>query len=323
MSRHRRGIQFPSPSANKFTCQLSIDSVLCRQRINNAKGVCAMIQDLLARYYEACGENPRHKVLRSIMIDGHEVAWMQCDGWFINLDVEGETYSENKLFCECDFTENIGWKTREDGKGHPIVRGSAKCRYREAAKHLRHLELHDEYVKRFETYGQALFLSQFTLGIIIDLVDKAKSGEFIGENGKPEFLLWSGYLYVQTLAKIIGQSDEKTWEYVLELKKKGEINIKDGVIRSYREAPSPTWVESFRVTDDGWIGIASLPAHSRMEQKWKLEVMNHDGTPTGITYEVPINHDLIFGPDKIVVASMTSNLHNLINYAKSVVKASN
>jgi len=256
------------------------------------------------------------------MIDGHEVAWMQCDGWFINLDVEGESYSENKLFCECDFTENIGWETRGDGKAYPIAGSSTNCRYREAAKHLRHLELRDEYVKRFETYGQTLFLSQFTLGIIIDLVDKVNAGEFIGENGRPEFLLWGGCLCVQTLAKITEQSDEKTWEYVLELKKRGEINLKDGVIRSYREAPSPTWVESFRIKEDGWIGIASIPAHSRMEQKWKLEVMNHDGTPTGITYEVPINYDLLFGPEKIVVASMTSNLHNLIGYVKNVAKAS-
>ena len=71
-----------------------------------------LISELLPRYYEAHGEDPHHETIRSIMIDDHEVAWMEYTGT-VKWDItgqgrEGQEYSGRELYCACKFTEGIG-----------------------------------------------------------------------------------------------------------------------------------------------------------------------------------------------------------------------
>lgn len=291
-----------------------------------------MIQDLLPRYYEARGENPRYEVLRSIVINGHEVAWMKYEGT-VDYDLmkqgrEGKPYSGYELQCECDFKEGVGWETRGDGTKYNLD-GPQKCLYRELATHLRHLELRQEYISRFPFWGGPIILSDHIPSgnalalwnhvpeIIFDLIEKVKVGEFIGEDGNGASF-WGGYLYVQTVTKITDRTEGEIWEVVKKLVEEKKISLEGAVIQPYREPPSPTWEESFRIEDDGWVGIASLPAHSKMEQKWQLDVMKPDGTPAHPSVVGPhLTHTPIFGPDVDDVASAEEELKKLICAAKA------
>ena len=98
-----------------------------------------MIKDFLPEYYEAHGKNPYYNSLRSIVIDGHEIAWMEFKG----TRNDKSNYTGRLLYCECDFTKGVGWNI-EKGKVFSIHRGE-KCLKRKTAIHLRHLELQKEY----------------------------------------------------------------------------------------------------------------------------------------------------------------------------------
>ncbi len=288
-----------------------------------------MIANHLTRYYEANGKNPTYEIVRSIVIDGHEVAWMKYDGTIEN-DImgeghEGEPYFGHQLYCECYFTENVGWMIVENDKVCGIY-GHEKCIYRSMAMHMRCLELREEYLKRFDMEGSEFFLLDHVPEIIFDLIEKAKAGEFIGEDGGGA-ACYGGFFYVQTIGEIIGReisagenislNDQfAIWKIVRKLIDKKKIDLLGAIVQPYREPSPPTWAESFRVEDEGWIGIASLPTHSKMEQKWKLEVMRPDGTSVGPAYKLPLLHDSMFGPDVDDCMSAEEQLKSLIDIAK-------
>lgn len=116
-----------------------------------------MIADLLPEYYERYESNVRYEMLRSIVINGHEVAWVSYVGT-LRLDLsgkgrEGTTVTGRTMVCDCDFTEGIGWNIGEGGE-HYTVSGQdaeATCLIRRAALHLRHLELRREYQEKLVT----------------------------------------------------------------------------------------------------------------------------------------------------------------------------
>src|SRR4051812_8619519 len=75
-----------------------------------------LINDLLPRYYETHGDNPRYETVRSIMIDGHEVAWVKYTGNVASDTVEDQDYTGHELCCACKFTEDVGWRQEPDGR---------------------------------------------------------------------------------------------------------------------------------------------------------------------------------------------------------------
>lgn len=279
-----------------------------------------MIADLLPRYYEARGEDPTYKVIRSIIVDDHEVAWVEYNGT-VQYDVtrqgrEGESYSGRQVMCECDFAENVGWEIAEDGNSVGLLDAHRHCLPRQAALHLRHLELQHEYIEKFRKNDPwvdgSLGLGKYVPEIILDLIEKVKAGEFVEEGSGASF--HGGYFYLQTLAAISGQYIGHLWDDVYQLMSEKKIGLNGAVIQPYSEPPPPQWVEVVKIEKDGWTGTAALPGHQEMALEWKFEVLNPDGkSPYEMIPGLRLMHDPIFGPDVEDVARAKERLKELID----------
>lgn len=274
-----------------------------------------MIADHLDRYYEAHRRDDRFEVVRSIPIDGHEVAWMK----FTGTNVYNEPFEGYDVYCECYFTEGVGWKVHEK-HGTVGLGGHEKCLFTEVALHLRHLELRREYIARFDdkwSGNRHVPLSK-TKDVILDLVERSQDPAFfIGEPGGGA-TFWGGYFYLQTVANITGLYVGHLWEHVHALMADEKISLEGAVIQPYRVPPPPKWVEHLRAEEDGWIATASLPGHSKMAQAWKFEVTRPDGEPAyAFLPGLGLFHEPIFGPDVEDVARAEDHLGTLLDQAKT------
>jgi hypothetical protein len=278
-----------------------------------------MIRDHLERYYEAHGRENEHVILRSVMIDGHEVAWVELR--------DQEPLPEGRrpfrqMRCECDYIEGTGWCVMKDG-GVATIGGQEPCVHAEAALRLRHLELRQEYAQIFDRRNIAglteeqvqtavlgLSSQEALCHIILDLVTKAKAGEWL-EQGTGA-LFWGGYYYVQTVQAITDAPWETVWEVVRALAAEGQISLEGAVVQDYREPDAPEWTEYGRFTEDGWTGIALMPAHGDMPQEWKLQVLRPDGSVAVEDERLSMTYTPTFGPDIGDVAASEARLLELI-----------
>lgn len=279
-----------------------------------------MIKDLLPRYYEAFGTNPNYTVIRSIMIDGHETAWMKYEG----INVNGRPYNGYQFYCECDFIEGKAWQIDTDGQAVGILVGGNNpddCVYRLTACRLRQLELQREYLCKFKDkdgYMMDVFsLYEHIEEIIFDLIAKVKANEFIGENGNgAEF--WGGYFYLQTLAEILELPMDQISEIADRLVEEKKIQLEGAVVQDYYEPPPEEWIEYFIIKENNKVGVAYLPAHGRMRQCWKLEIYDKNLPTEGIFHKkvavrfCPLTHNPIFGPDTRDVAEAEEELRRLM-----------
>ena len=211
-----------------------------------------MIAELLPRYYELTGDDLGYAIVRSIVIDGHEVAVAEITGT-IAVDVmeqgrEGQEFRERRLVCECDFTPGVGFEVvdgevvRINGQsGTDVVQ---RCLYRQAALHLIHLELRQAYLDRYRpkasgpafdsVLGSEFALLRHTGDIILDLMDKVKHGAVIEDGSSAPF--WGGYFYLQTVAAITDQFVGHMWEHAFRLAKEKLIGLEGAVVQDYLEA---------------------------------------------------------------------------------------
>lgn len=281
-----------------------------------------MITDLLPEYYKRYENNLRYDVLRSIVIDGHEVAWMSYVGT-VQIDLtekggEGTPFSGRTMMCECDFTEGIGWNIREDGQRYTVhgQDAAATCLIRQAAMHLRHLELRQEYRERFvkNHRGNFLGLKGCIREITLDLIEKGQAGEWLESNDGAA--MYGGYFYLQTLAAITGEFMGHLWEDMYPLMQEELIEIDGAVVKAYTQPPPPKWEECVRVEDAGWVGIAELPGHRRMAQEWKFKVLDPAGKEAVYAPGKRLLHDPVFGPDVEDVERAKQELTRLIELCR-------
>lgn len=204
------------------------------------------IEALLPRYYEAYGDDPAYTIERLIVMEGHEVAWMRYDGT-VKFDItgqgnEGKPYSGHSLCCACKFTEGVGWKIDEQ-RGTPVgLIGGDSCYKKEAAIHLRHLELREEYKQRGMMGEVDKYKSENIKAVLMDLIEKSKAGEFLeGSNGAS---FWGGYLYLQTLAEVMDLSVAAVRKATAELVEDNVIRMEGMVVQLYREPPEVPVYES-------------------------------------------------------------------------------
>lgn len=160
------------------------------------------IETLLPVYQKATGDTAKYVALRTIIIDGHEVAWMEySDGLKIG--------PVRLLLCECHFTPGVGYEIGSDGRAM-FLSEQENCIHMQTAVYLRHLELHKEYEKRYEdpTFSDLDASDNNIAEIILDLIKKAETGELIGRHEMAE--QWNGKMFqvvpinLQTIADIIG-----------------------------------------------------------------------------------------------------------------------
>jgi hypothetical protein len=259
-----------------------------------------MIADLLPRYDEAHGKDGTFEILRSIMIDGHEVAWMKYSGTILfdmlELGREGQAFDDYRLYCECDFTEGVGWKIDEK---HGVVGLSheGRCIRFQAAIDLRVRELRNEYYALFDVhYGMGAYgLTQHIDEIVADLIERDKRGEFVAESGSGAHF-YGGHFYIETLARILGTHQPVILKDIRRLMKEHKIALEGFVVQEYRTPPEPRWDESFSYEQDGYVVKGYLPAHSKMRQDFKLDLYDVDGKLINTDY-LSLNHPVLFGPD--------------------------
>ncbi len=261
-----------------------------------------LIADALPRYYEVHGENPRYETVRSMMMDGHEVAWMEYRGE-VAYDItgrgrEGQAYVGRTLRCTCDFTEHCGWE--EKGEHLYSLDGGEKCLPKKAALHLRRLELRTEYMERFKSNDRfktgTYALWDHIPEIILDLIEKHQDGEFLEASTGAEF--WGGHFYLQTVAAITEKPIGELWAPVGKMVKEKKIGLEGAVIQSYFEPAPPSWEPHSTYELNGWKATAGLPTHSKMPQMWKFEVTKPDGEKLDL--DIPgeyLTHSPDFGPD--------------------------
>jgi hypothetical protein len=278
-----------------------------------------VIADHLERYYEAQGTNPTYEIVWSHVVDGHEVAWAEYSGEII-FDItgqgrEGEPYRSRALVCECDFIEGVGWEIR-DGKKYTLD-GGKRCFPRMAIVELRYLELRRDYLEQFSA-GSLLSISplgEHIREIMLDMIERVKAGEFMEDSNGAAF--WGGYYYLQTVAKIADVPVARLWEDVHAMMRDELIGLDGMVVQPYREPPPVLWEEVFRIEDEGWVGIASLPGESKLALEWKLEVKRPDGEDAfAYLPGLELHYRPDFGPDASDVARAEARLREYIVHAK-------
>jgi hypothetical protein len=187
------------------------------------------IDELLPRYYEAHGDRLIYETVRSMPMDGHDVAWMKYTG---------QHTSGHVLHCACEFTEGVSWSVEE---GEIVNFGQAEddCLPRKAALYLRQQELKEEYIERF-TGDNPFFKDEYGLRehlpeIILDLIAKDKEGEFIGDIATNGAHFWGGHFYLDTVQTITDTPWDQLWEVANQMVDNKQIQIDGNVIQEYYE----------------------------------------------------------------------------------------
>lgn len=277
-----------------------------------------MIADVLPRYYEAHGDDLTYEVVRSIVIEGHEVAWMEYKGEVVH-DItgqgnEGREFRGRELKCVCEFTEGVGWRQEEDGKTLNLY-DAKDCQQKEEAGQMRIHELQSEYEKRgFFDPDNAMY--EAIQAIALDLIERSKAGEWLEGNSGASF--WGGHYYLQTLAEIAQVSMRDIWQYADRMCSDKKIDLEGAVVQEYFDPPEPAWSEPALVYElDGWKVSAALPNHSKMPQEWKFEVTQPNGEKLEIEIPgEPLMYQPTFGPDAGDVAQAEGRILKIMEQVR-------
>jgi hypothetical protein len=282
------------------------------------------IEELLPRYYEGYGEMEigRYETLRSMPVDGHDIAWMAYTYDVVGQGGEIEHFCTNTFTCACKFTEGVGWAIGEDGRPHGFYRPDDDCLPKQAAIYLRQQELRREYVDRFK--DEDPFISQSSgirqkehiKEVILDLMEKDKAGEFIGESSNGAHF-WGGHFYIQLVMEITGADPQTIWPVIHKMKKNKQIDLEGFVIQTYDKPPEPTWDEYNKLEMDGLTVTAFTPGHSKMPQIWRYMVVDGEGKTliAGIAGSA-LTHESAFGIDVDDVATARAEMIELAQLVK-------
>lgn len=274
-----------------------------------------MIVDYLPTYYDTFGDDAKYEIIRSMLIDGHEVAWMSYSGT-VQYDLlqqgnEGKPFVDYRLYCECDFIKGVGWSVTDTG-AHRALGGERKCLPRKAAQYLRQLELRREYEQRFDIRDNKPSLkglgSHFS-EIVLDLIEKGKAHEWLEDGAGAWF--WGGFFYAGTVGKILELDMEYLFPKFVEMVKNHQITMEGHVIRAYTPAPVPEWSDepSVQFEVGGWVAKAFMPKHSRMPQQMRYQLLDPEGKEIVSTLsKEPLLHNPGFGLDVEDMARIDSDL---------------
>lgn len=259
---------------------------------NEKKPIRVTIAELLPRYYETHGDGLRYEVVRSIPIDGHEVAWVKQ---------VSDNYEVYELECVCKFAEGQG----------------GECLPREVAVHLRQQELRQEYIEKFSNHENQLFNDEYSLRecipeVILDLIKKDKANEFISEQGNGAHF-WGGHFYLQTVQEITGADWDEIWSAVTQMQLNKQIQLEGMLVQEYTLSSEPQWDEYCRFTYEDYTGVALLPAHSQMDQNWQITILAPNGCIISEGINGPhLSRNPDFGPDVADVAEVEALIQKII-----------
>lgn len=116
------------------------------------------------------------EVVRLVLVDGHQVAWVS-----FHLQTPESAQSGADLLCDCDLAEARGEQHAVIG-----VQGldPSRCRYRRAAQLLRCLELRDETIDPNDWHNERL------PDQLVEIVRRGYAGEWVGQSSTDA--MWLG-----------------------------------------------------------------------------------------------------------------------------------
>lgn len=175
-----------------------------------------------------------------VRVPGDSDAWHRCV--WLQGEIEQGTYIDYR--CEC---------TRDDSHG---------CGYRSAAARLRALTMR-------LTPEQLEHPSQ----VLVDLLDRALTGEWIGQSNAGD--LWGSNLYLQTVCAITGWDMGETANHAYKARDEGIIGLDGWVLtrprtpRMVSNGPLMSWDSTETRDPDGWVVW-----WSRMDGTFQVEVVH-------------------------------------------------
>lgn len=278
------------------------------------------IGDATERYYEVHGINPTYEILRSELIEGHEVAWMKYSGTieqdFMELGREGQIYEGYAFKCACDFSEGVGWFFDDKFNGPVGTLAGDKCEAKLIAQRKRMNELKNEYSSRMMLENIDNDQSETVKTIILDLIDKSKNNEFLEIHTGANF--WGGHYYLQLVESITGIDLYKLYWLTDQLEKEKVISMNGAVVCEHHEPSPPSWEPFGSLEYDGWKVTVCIPTHEKMNQSWKFEVYNPDGELVDMDIpELPMAYTPIYGPDATDIASAEQVAGQILAQIKS------
>lgn len=254
-----------------------------------------MIVDLLSEFYGHAIPSVRYELLRSFMVEGHEVAWMKY------IYTGGENPARNHwayaLKCECDFTEGVGWMI--DDKDQRVTIGKPLCPMIRRVRSMRADELRVEYqIKHLGLHGTS-DLHEHVGDIALDLLARSQAGEFIHAD-----LLFNWAGVAATLVSSITDVDVQEVFDVMEATRKENTGVVavDLVGMTYAAAPVPAgWFVHREVDEGGWTVRALLPDdESNNLHAWRFQLIDPDRKLVQAPTDpyILLEHPIDFGVDE-------------------------
>ena len=195
-----------------------------------------MIADVLQETYTIDNVVPytignttqRYEILESVVIDGHEVAWMKCTTYYPdNNDTSWPAaglfdFGTYEMLCECSFADR-----------DRVLEPQRDCVYYQAAAYLRILQFRRGYEDRFlanavehEVFGLGMFAQE----IIMDLIERAEAHEWVigAYPGSVE-----GHILLLDAWKVIDDPSIDMWDLADSMVKAGLISRTDSYVYAY------------------------------------------------------------------------------------------
>lgn len=272
-----------------------------------------MIIQLIPKYVEATRSNHTYRIIRSFIIDGHEVAWVEMT-YYLHDDTDRLLpQKEYRVMCDCDFTEGIGWNLTETGQIFTVHgKDASACTIRPLVMAKRHEELRthlEKVIGKPENPSERETIL-FAVKAIEVLAGFAQHHIMIEEGSGAHF--WGGYFYLQTINKILGVDWPHIHMAMAVLYRMKKLNLNGMVVVPYTEPLPATWSQLDRMEVDEYVLTRSIPTHDRMPHTWKLAIYDKSSDTLLAESELHIDQPLEFGVDQDDLAQSETKLDEML-----------
>src|SRR5690606_5832587 len=111
--------------------------------------------------------------------------------------------------------------------------------------------------------------------IVLDLLEKVKSGEFV-EKEVGSTILYRGHMYLQTVATILDIDESLVWQKTREMASAEKICLNGAIIQDFQKI-EPAWDKWSQFKVGGYTCIANLPANDATPIEWMLQIIPQSG----------------------------------------------
>jgi hypothetical protein len=177
--------------------------------------------ELIHYYEEAQSGNTIWDPLRVIQVEDHAVAWFHYTG----TRVDGTEYEGYQLECECKFTPGVGYRKDDKYGVVGIIGPHDHCFRKQAAQHLRYLEVRQILMDQIEGPWKFLQLEPSVLSLLQFRLDDPSF--WYGDEGHVPFF------YLQHVAAIIDRYVGHLWDEIRSMHDRKLITLNAAIISPY------------------------------------------------------------------------------------------